>query len=73
MPSGYGALQQQMTAEAYVAELREGARQDPTISAQLRIGFEIRGVIPGYIKDPVCAGYGIVLVLPADREVRFPA
>ena len=73
MPSGYGALAGQLTAEQYVAELRAGTRDDPTISAQQRIGFELRGLIPGYINDPVCAGYGIVLVLPAERDVRFPA
>lgn len=73
MPSGYGALAGQMTAEQYVAELAAGTREDPTISAQLRIGFELRGLIASYITDPVCAGYGIVLVLPAERDVRFPA
>jgi GNAT superfamily N-acetyltransferase len=72
MPSGYGAVKDALTAEQYYAELARGARTDPTISAQLRIGFELRGLIPGYIRDPVCAGYGIVLVLPADREVRYP-
>jgi GNAT superfamily N-acetyltransferase len=72
MPSGYGAVKHAMTAEAYYAELVAGTRTDPTISAQLRIGFELRTLIPGYINDPVCDHYGIVLVLPADREVRFP-
>lgn len=70
MPSGYGALASSMTAEDYVREVVSGARNDPTVSAQLRLGFEARGVIPGYIDDPVCAGYGVVLVLPAEREVR---
>jgi GNAT superfamily N-acetyltransferase len=72
MPSGYGAVKHAMTAEAYYAELVAGTRTDPTISAQLRIGFEMRTLIPGYINDPVCDYYGIVLVLPADHEVRFP-
>jgi len=72
MPSGYGAVQDAMTAEQYYAELVAGARGDPTISAQLRIGFEPRGLIPRYINDPVCGGHGIVLVLPAGREVRYP-
>lgn len=67
MPSGYGTLA--MPIETYVAEVVAGARIDPTISVQLRIGFEPRGVIAGYIDDPVCAGYGVVLVLPAAREV----
>lgn len=72
MPSGYGALKSTMTADAYYAELVAGTRQDPTISAQRRIGFELRGLVPDYINDPVCDRYGIVLVLPADRDVSFP-
>ncbi|MGE0547509.1 MAG: GNAT family N-acetyltransferase [Kofleriaceae bacterium] len=69
MPSGYGALKHTMTATDYYAELVAGTRKDPTISAQLKIGFEPRGLIPGYISDPVCDGYGVVLVLPAARDV----
>ncbi|HWO24804.1 MAG TPA: GNAT family N-acetyltransferase [Kofleriaceae bacterium] len=72
MPSGYGAVKDQISAEQYYAELVAGTRRDPTTSAQLAIGFEPRGLIPGYINDPVCDRYGIVLVLPTEREVRFP-
>jgi GNAT superfamily N-acetyltransferase len=72
MPSGYGALKQSVPIETYYAELAAGTRSDPTISAQRRIGFELRGLIPGYIDDPSCDRYGIVLVLPASSEVRFP-
>ena len=70
MPSGYGALAGTLSCEEYVDEVVRGARVDPTVSAQLRLGFEAGGVIPGYIQDPVCAGYGVVLVLPAERDVR---
>ncbi len=73
MPSGYGAVKQTMTAEAYYAELVSGARRDPTVSAQMKIGFEPRGLIAGYIDDPVCDGYGVLLVLPAARDVPLPA
>lgn len=69
MPSGYGALKDQLSAQQYYAELVAGTRSDPTISAQRAIGFELRGLIPDYIDDPVCDRYGIVLVLPAEREV----
>lgn len=73
MPSGFGAVKDQITAEQYYSELVAGTRDDPTISAQRRIGFEPRGLLPDYINDPVCDRYGIVLVLPADHEVRFPS
>lgn len=72
MPSGYGALKGTMSAEAYYAELVAGTRSDPTITAQRQIGFELRGLLAGYIQDPVCDGYGVVLVLPAERDVRYP-
>lgn len=69
MPSGYGAVKDTISAEAYYQELLAGARTDPTVSAQLQIGFEPRGLLAGYIDDPVCDGYGVLLVLPADRDV----
>jgi GNAT superfamily N-acetyltransferase len=72
MPSGYGAVSDRMSAGAYYDELVAGVRQDPTISVQRHLGFELRGLVPDYIDDPICKGYGIVLVLPAERSVRFP-
>jgi len=70
MPSGYGAVKDQMTAQQYYDELVAGTRTDPTISAQRRLGFELRSLVANYIDDPVCDRYGIVLVLPAEREVQ---
>jgi GNAT superfamily N-acetyltransferase len=71
MPSGYGALAATMRAEDYYAELLAGTRRDPTLSMQMNIGFQPRGLIARYIDDPVCAGYGVVLVLPAATPVPF--
>jgi GNAT superfamily N-acetyltransferase len=73
MPSGYGAVKGEMSAQAYYDDFVAGRREDPTLSAQRRIGFEPRGLIPGYINDPVCDGYGVVLVLPAERDVPLRA
>jgi GNAT superfamily N-acetyltransferase len=69
MPSGYGAVADAMTAQEYLGDVVAGTRVDPTISVQRAIGFEIRDVIPDYIDDPVCANHGVVLVLPAARDV----
>jgi hypothetical protein len=69
MPSGYGAVKDRMSAEDYYAEVVAGKRRDPTVSAQMHVGFEPRGLIPGYISDPVCDNYGVVLVLPAERDI----
>jgi GNAT superfamily N-acetyltransferase len=71
MPSGYGAVKDQISAADYYAELVAGTRTDPTTTAQMSIGFTPRGLISGYITDPVCDGYGVVLVLPAERDVAL--
>ena len=53
MPSGYGAVKDQMSAQQYYAELVAGTRTDPKISSQRRIGFQLRGLLPDYLDDPV--------------------
>ncbi|MCA9666674.1 MAG: GNAT family N-acetyltransferase [Myxococcales bacterium] len=64
MLSGYGALCETLSAEQYYDELVRGERSDPTVTAQLRVGFEARGLVAGYVDDPVCAGFGVLLVRP---------
>lgn len=66
MLNGYGALADRMTAEDYYERLVAGVLEDPTVSAQLRIGFRPRGLIPDYVQDPRCRGHGVLLILPAD-------
>jgi GNAT superfamily N-acetyltransferase len=72
MPSGFGAVKHAISIEQYRDELVAGTRTDPTITAQQKIGFEVRAIMPGYLDDPICDRYGIVLVLPREKEVRFP-
>jgi len=69
MLSGYGALRGEMPIEQYYAQLEAGTRQDPTVSAQLKVGFELRGLVRDYLDDPVCDGCGALLVLPAAKDV----
>jgi GNAT superfamily N-acetyltransferase len=73
MLRGYGEAKHEMTAERYYDLLLRGERIDPTISAQMKIGFEPRGLLPGYLNDPVCDNYGVLLVLDAGNEVPFEA
>lgn len=72
MLRGYGALKDQMTAEDYYESVLRGERTDPTISAQMRIGFEPRGLVADYLNDPVCDHYGVLLVLSRDKEIESP-
>lgn len=62
MLSGYGPLKGTMRAEDYYAELIAGQRTDPTVSRQIANGFEAVRLVPGYIEDPVCGNYAVLLV-----------
>jgi GNAT superfamily N-acetyltransferase len=71
MLSGYGAKKSEMTAQAYYDGVKDGTITDPTLTAQMRVGFELRGLIPGYLNDPVCDNYCACIVLPRERDVSF--
>lgn len=70
MMSGYGAVKDAMSAQEYFEGLRAGRIVDPTLSMQRRVGFEIRSLLPGYLEDPVCDGYGVLIVLDVDTDVE---
>jgi GNAT superfamily N-acetyltransferase len=48
---GYGAVAHEMTAEQYVAQVIRGARVDPVLTSQLRVGFVVRGILRDYLHD----------------------
>jgi 4-aminobutyrate aminotransferase/(S)-3-amino-2-methylpropionate transaminase len=69
MISGYGAVKDRMTAEAYYEGVVAGRITDPTLSMQLAVGFEPRALLANYLNDPVCGGYSALIVLDAGRDV----
>jgi len=69
MMSGYGAVSKEMSGSAYYKELIERKRFDPTISTQMKIGFEPVALIPDYVNDPVCGNYGVLIKLDIEKEV----
>lgn len=71
MLNGYGAVADQMTIDEYFGEVRAGKRNDPTISAQLRVGFELGPLVKNYLSDPTCGNAGATIVLPAEKDVPF--
>lgn len=71
MLRGYGALKKEMSAQDYYDSLLRGERSDPTISAQMSVGFEPRGLLSNYLNDPVCDNTGVLLVLAAGKDVAF--
>lgn len=70
MMSGYGAVKDQMSAEDYFAKLQAGDIYDPTVSTQMRVGFQPRLLLPDYLNDPVCDNYGVLIVMDAAHEVE---
>jgi GNAT superfamily N-acetyltransferase len=70
MLNGYESVADRYTIDAYYDELRTGRLQDPTISAQLRVGFELGPLVKNYLNDPTCGNAGAVIVWPAAREPR---
>lgn len=70
MMSGYGAVKDRTSAEAYYEGLVAGRIDDPTLSMQQRIGFEFCGLLKDYLIDPVCDNYGVLIVLDAAKDVR---
>ncbi len=70
MLRGYGALKEQMSADEYYEFMIKGERMDPTVSAQMKVGFRPRGLIRDYLNDLACDGYGALLVLESARDVE---
>jgi GNAT superfamily N-acetyltransferase len=69
MMSGFGARKHELSAAEYYEGLRNGEINDPTISMQRRIGFEIRALLPNHLHDPLCDNYCVLIVLDAAKAV----
>jgi len=70
MIPGYGPLKATLSAQEYYERVLSGELTDPTLSMQMKTGFEPRGLLAGYLNDPVCDNYSVLLVLPAEKDVR---
>ena len=62
LPQGYQAVRDRMPIEAYVSAVVRGELRDPVLSVALRRGYHVWGLIPGYVDDPACDGYGVFIV-----------
>jgi hypothetical protein len=69
MIRGYGAVKGRLSPEDYYRAVVEGRIADSTLSMQLHAGFEPRALVPNYVNDPICASYGVLIVLEADKDV----
>lgn len=69
MMNGYGAVAHLMSGEQYYQELLEGLRTDPTISVQMKIGFEPVALMPEHLNDPSCGNYGVLIKLDIQKQI----
>lgn len=69
MMNGYGAVSNQMSGGQYYQELLAGKRIDPTITTQMKVGFEPIALIDDYLNDPACGNYGVLIKIEIDKEI----
>jgi len=69
MISGYGAVRNDVSAQEYYQGVIDGRVKDRTLSMQLGIGFEPRALLAGYLNDPVCDNYSVLITLDAGKDV----
>ncbi|MEO7795076.1 MAG: hypothetical protein ABIV06_09920, partial [Thermoanaerobaculia bacterium] len=59
---GYGSVADRLQPEEYVVEVVRGKIHDPTLSFQLRQGFEVLAVVSKYLRhDPESAGHAALI------------
>jgi GNAT superfamily N-acetyltransferase len=56
-----------MSAGEYVDEVVAGELTDPTLSFQISNGFEVRGMLEGYLDDPADDGWAALIVWENER------
>jgi hypothetical protein len=61
------AVANMLSAQVSVFYNRGNGTFDPAM--QLSVGFEIVALLPGYLHDPVCDDYCVLIVLDAARTV----
>lgn len=59
---GYAHVKQKLSIHTYVDKVVAGELYDPTLSFQLKNGFEVRGLIEGYIEDSASDNWATLLV-----------
>lgn len=60
---GYHLVAHEMSPEAYVEAVVAGRIFDPTLSKQIRVGFQVRGVLRDYAHDVETLGHAALIVM----------
>jgi 4-aminobutyrate aminotransferase/(S)-3-amino-2-methylpropionate transaminase len=69
MIPGYGVVKDRMSAEDYYQGVVDGRVKDKTLSMQLGVGFEPRALLAGYLNDPMCDNYSVLITMGAEKDV----
>ena len=69
MINGYYKMRDQMTPQTYFDKLIKKEINDPTVSLQERIGFQLKKLIPDYCEDETCGNCGVLMTLNADQKI----
>lgn len=59
---GYADYKAELSAADYVRKVVAGELSDPTLSFQLKNGFEVRGLLENYLDDTVSDGWATLIV-----------
>jgi len=60
---GYHRHAAEMSPEAYIEAVVAGRIFDPTLSKQIRVGFQVRGVLLDYARDVETLGHAALIVM----------
>lgn len=58
----YHKVAHEVPVEAYVGDVVAGRRFDTNLSKQLKMGFRAGHIIPDYLNDYDCQGYGVEII-----------
>jgi len=72
MLNGFREHSHELDLESYYEAVATGRLRDPTVSAQMHLGFEARGLVENYVSDPTCGNAGARLVLVAEKIIDAP-
>lgn len=61
--AGYHAHADRLSPQAYLEEVKAGRLFDPTVSKQLKMGFEVRGLLLDYAHDSDTLGHAALIVM----------
>ncbi len=61
--AGYHRHAERMSPEEYLAEVAAGRLFDPTVSKQMAVGFQVRGLLRDYAPDPETLGHAALIVM----------